>query len=157
MAASLIAAGAQPAIGGMPADIPGVPPPQTPPPPPPTPAPTYTPPPFDPNPGYTAPPDYLIKPGEIGRMYLSFRQGRVTAKWSTSERATSYQARITKLVLNLSPKGPKYKKPKPQPWKETTKRGMVFDVTSEKRYRIQVRGKNSAGVGPITQQVFLVP
>ena len=152
LAASLIAAGAYPAMG----DIPGVPPTESPPPPP-TPAPTYTPPPYDPNPGYTAPPDYLRKPGEIAKLRLTVKDGRLTARWSTSARASSYQVRITKVVLNLGTKGPKYKMPKPQPWKETTKLAMVFDVTSGKRYRVQVRGKNTAGVGPIAQQVTLVP
>ena len=94
-------------------------------------------------------------------MRLIFKEvatkGRMAVSWSSSERATSYQARITKVVLQVGTKGPKYKKAKPQPWKETAKRAMNFDVASEKRYRIQVRGKNNAGVGPITQQIFLVP
>ena len=94
-------------------------------------------------------------------MRLIFKEvatkGRMTVSWSSSERATSYEARITKVVLQIGTKGPKYKKAKPQPWKETAKRAMYFDVASEKRYRIQVRGKNSAGAGPITQQIFLVP
>ncbi len=162
VAAPLVAVPAHAAIGVVARDIPGVPPTDPPsPPPPPTPEPTFTPAPYDPDPGYTAPPEYLRKPGEIAKMRLSFKEvatkGRMSVSWSSSERATSYEARITKVVLQLGTTGPKYKKAKPQPWKQTGKRAMNFDVASAKRYRIQVRGTNSAGAGPIIQQIFVVP
>ena len=164
VAAPLVAAPATAAIWVVARDIPGVPPsdppPPPPPPPPPTPEPTYTPAPYEPDPGYTAPPEYLRKPGEIAKMRLNFKEvvtkGRMTVTWSTSARATSYQARITKVLLQLGPKGPKNKQPKPQPWKATGKRGMNFDVFSEKKYRIQVR-EERRWCRPITQQVFVVP
>ena len=126
VAAPLVAVPARTAIGVVARDIPGVPPtdpPPPPPPPPPTPEPAYTPAPYEPDPGYTWPPEYLLKPGEIAKMRLSFKEvatkGRMTVSWSSSERATSYQARITKVVLQVGTKGPNYKKAKPQPWKET--------------------------------------
>ncbi len=142
---------------GLPCDPP--PTPSTPPP-----TPDYTP---GPNP--TSPTDNLAPledrvPGKISKVKPFFGdslRGKLLVRWSEAERATAYRVRIVKVVVQGQRKGGSSKQKrrilKPRAWQETTQRAYRWDVTPGLRYRVQVKGVNNVGSGPIAAAEFIVP
>lgn len=132
------------------------------PPPAPTPQPDYTPAPTPTSPTDNLPPIEQRLPGKISKARSFFGDGSVRVKWSVSERATAYRVRIVKVVVQAQRKRGK-KKPgvrrilKPRPWQETTKREYKWNVMQGMRYRVQVKGVNNVGSGPIAAIEFIVP
>ncbi|MBK6764679.1 MAG: hypothetical protein IPG68_16060 [Micrococcales bacterium] len=129
----------------------------------PTPQPDYTPAPTPTSPTDNLPPIEQRLPGKIAKARSFFGDGSVRVKWGVSERATAYRVRIVKVVVQAQRKRATGKKPgvrrilKPRPWQETTKREYKWNVTQGIRYRVQVKGVNNVGSGPITAVEFIVP
>ena len=128
----------------------------------PTPQPDYTPAPTPTSPTDNLPPIEQRLPGKISKARSFFGDGSVRVKWTVSERASAYRVRIVKVVVQAQRKRGT-KKPgarrilKPRPWQQTTKREYKWNVTQGIRYRVQVKGVNNVGSGPITAVEFIVP
>ncbi|MEZ5184945.1 MAG: hypothetical protein R2720_04300 [Candidatus Nanopelagicales bacterium] len=101
-------------------------------------------------------------PGPIKNTRTAFKDGKVKLRWSPSKRANVYRVRITRLAFQVvrepgttNPMNPVA--PLPRLWQETHGRSYAWTVDSGARYRVQVRGVNKAGKGPITAKEFVAP
>lgn len=110
----------------------------------------------------TASPE-MPRPGPIESLRFARGKARLWVRWTKSTSADWYEVRVTRLRLRLVREGGQTKKeytPFPQPWVEVKGRNKYRvdgPFSAGAKYRVQVRGVNVAGVGPMAVDTYTIP